>query len=125
MRRNKRFKDQLYQRCVRFTIDVIRLTSSLKLGYEYYGILKQLINSASSIGANFAEGNGAVSRLEFIKFMNHSRKSALETLYWFDVIIKSNILRKQSSVKKAKILKKECDELTRIFSSIILTSKKK
>lgn len=97
---------------------------SRKLIKHVYKLTKQLINCVSSIGAKFAEGNGAVSKLEFVKFMNHSRKSGLEALYWFDVMIQSELLSKKESIRKAKNLKIECDELVRIFTKIILTSKK-
>ncbi|MDD3647957.1 MAG: four helix bundle protein [Candidatus Dojkabacteria bacterium] len=119
---NKEFKEQFYNRCVAFTVDVIKFTNSLDLCYDYSGILKQLVNCVSSIGANFTEGNGAVSKIEFIKFMNHSRKSGLEGIYWFDVLIGSSLIN-NNFIKKAKELKKECDELVRILSKIILTSK--
>lgn len=117
-----RFRDELYNRCLNLTIQVIRFTSSIKLNYELNGIKKQLVNCTSSIGANFTEGNGAVSKIEFIKFMNHSRKSNLEALYWFDVIIKSELLSEEE-ISKAKELKQECEELVKIFTKIILTSK--
>jgi four helix bundle protein len=121
---NNKFKQQLYNRCLDLTISVIKLTNEVKNDYQLTGIVRQLINCISSIGANLSEGNGSVSKLEFIKFMNISRKSGLEGLYWFDVFIKSKILS-NSGTEKASKLRKECDELVRIFTKIILTTKSK
>lgn len=122
--KNNEFKEKFYKRCINLTVKVIVLINSMKLDYEFSGISRQLINSISSIGANFTEGNGAVSKGEFIKFMNHARNSGLESIYWFDVFIESGLMKKRENRESIKKLKEECKELTKILGSIILTSKK-
>lgn len=77
--------------------------------------LKQIIRSATSIGANFEESTEAESNKDVIHKMSIVRKEAKETLYWLEIIESTfpalNI--------KTGILKTECLELIRIFASII------
>ena len=77
--------------------------------------LRQIIRSATSIGANFEESTEAESNKDVIHKMSIVRKETKETLYWLEIIESTfptlNI--------KTQGLKTECLELVRIFASII------
>lgn len=45
-------------------------------------ISKQLIRSGTSIGANIAEANGAISQADYSAKMSIAYKEGLETKYW-------------------------------------------
>lgn len=53
-------------------------------------IADQLLRSASSIGANYAEARNAVSKLDFRNKVHISKKEAAETRFWIDPCIELN-----------------------------------
>ena len=74
---------------------------------------KQLLRSATSIGANYREANRGVSRADFTNKIGTVQKEAAETQYWLELLMESDI-EKQKSVS----LHKEASELLAIFTSI-------
>jgi four helix bundle protein len=77
-------------------------------------LLRQLIRSATSIGANYREANRGVSRADFANKIGTVQKEAAETQYWLELLIESGLA--ESAV--AKELLKESSELLAIFASI-------
>lgn len=86
----------------------------------YEGVFSQLVNSASSIGANVLEGKAGSSKKDWIKYLNIALKSANETKYWLCLI------RDTMEVDLAKIrsLIEEADAISKIIASIIIKAKK-
>lgn len=82
-------------------------------------IIKQLIRSGTSIGANYFEADCAESRKDFIHKLSICKKEAKETKYWLRMIARAN----PEINHKAKILWKEAHELQLIFISIINKTK--
>jgi four helix bundle protein len=82
-----------------------------------------VIRSGTSIGANIAEAYGAVSKKDFINKFAIARKEAKETVYWLKLIERTNLLNNRSNVAPLNELLKEAEELTKILSSIMLSSK--
>lgn len=72
-----------------FAIAIIELYKMLVQHNEYV-ISKQLLRSATSIGANVEEANAAQSKKEFIAKMSIASKEARETRYWLRLLDKSN-----------------------------------
>lgn len=60
-----KMKNDLSQRLLNFTINVIKLLRKLPNDVEYKVIKFQLIKSASSTGANYEEAQGASSKADF------------------------------------------------------------
>jgi len=77
-----------------------------------------LLRSGTSIGANVFESQHAESKADFIHKMKIAIKEANETLYWLLVCEKSE------SYPTNIILKNLSEELLRIISKIISSSKK-
>ncbi len=111
----------LKERAIQFTIDVLTIIRKLPKSAENDVFFKQIIRSASSIGANYSEAMYAHSRVEFIHSLNISRKEASETIYWLEVIKKAN----PSYVKQIDSLIEESTSLLKIFVSSIKTAKSK
>ena len=66
-----RFKDRgLIDRVFRFVVDVLRLLEKLPRKRRNMIIEDQLTKSSTSTGANLEEADGAISRREFVKFVN-------------------------------------------------------
>lgn len=74
-----------------------------------------------SIGANVIEARNSSTRTEFKRYYEIALKSGNETKYWLC------ILRDGFDVKDEEIdkLLKECDEVTKILASSIITLKAK
>ena len=82
-------------------------------------VAKQLLRSGTSIGANVFESQHAESRADFIHKMKIAIKEANETLYWL------LICERSESYPVDKELKLKVEELIRIISKILLSSKGK
>jgi four helix bundle protein len=82
-----------------------------------YIIAKQLLRSATSIGANIFEAQNAESKADFIHKMKVAAKEASETSYWLLLCERSETYKFDSK------LRIQLDEIIRILSKIISTSK--
>lgn len=96
-------------RCYRFLIDKKKETI----------LSKQILRSGTSIGANIREGLFAQSRKDFISKMNIALKEAGETDYWLEVIHSTAYL----TDTEYESMKKDNDELIKLLTSIIKTTK--
>lgn len=112
--------EELKNRLIDFTFDVLKLLRKLPKTTENIIFFKQLIRSASSIGANYSEAMFAHSRIEFIHCVNISRKEVSETIYWLEVLIRANPEFERDIEK----LLTEAREILKIFISSIKTAKK-
>lgn len=110
-------KYDLEDRTAKFGRGVILLAGSLKKDVVNIPLINQLVKSGTSIGANYMEANGASSKKDFRNKIYICKKEARETKYWLQMIGQSN----QQHRDKCRELWKECQELTLIFSKIILT----
>ncbi len=79
-----------------------------------YEISRQLIRSASSIGANYVEANEAFSRRDYLMRVKICRKEAKESQYWLKLTRPPNL----NCQTKMKLLT-ESNELTNIFGAIV------
>jgi four helix bundle protein len=82
-------------------------------------LITQLVRSATSVGANYFEANGAASKKDFFNKIYICKKEAKETMYWLRLIAHS--LEKQQ--EECQTLWKEPHELTLIFSKITSNTK--
>ena len=85
-------------------------------------ILKQLIRSGTSIGANTTEGRASSSKKDFINFHYHALKSARETKYWLHLLEESDT--HPSVSEEGRTLFKEVDEIGKILGKIVINSRK-
>ncbi|KKP89409.1 MAG: hypothetical protein US57_C0023G0002 [Candidatus Moranbacteria bacterium GW2011_GWC2_37_73] len=111
----------LEKRTTEFSEDMIVFLKTIKKDMINMPLISQLIRSATSIGANYFEANGACSQKDFKNKIAICKKEARETKYWLQLIAKSNPDEKEKCLK----FWKEAQELTLIFSKIIITIDKK
>ena len=104
----------LEQRTKRFALAVIRLCADLRRDRAADVIARQLLRSATSIGANYREANRGVSRADFANKIGTVQKEAAESQYWIELLLESGI----SSGADATTLHQEASELLAIFTSI-------
>ena len=80
---------------------------------------KQLLRSATSIGALVREAAHAQSKADFLNKMNVALKEANETLYWLILLNETNYLTKTEFTS----IHNDADELVKLLVSIVKTTK--
>jgi len=100
-----------------FSKRILQLCRRLPKIPECDGIRRQLSNAGTSIGANFEEADGALTKKDFINKTGIARKEAKETKYWLMAISDTYISKDEI---KADI--KESEEIISILSSILRNS---
>jgi four helix bundle protein len=116
---NDKNKYNLEERTARFGEEIIKLCRLIKLDIITEPIVKQLIRSSTSIGANYMEANGASSKKDFKNKIHICKKEAQETKHWLRMLATCCPNLKQ----QISILWKESQELTLIFNKITTTLK--
>src|SRR5881392_3211181 len=113
-------ENDLRERTKRFGLRVLRMFSRLPKTAEVQVLGRQVLRSGTSVGANYREAYRARSRAEFISKCGDSLRELEETAYWLELLVDAAVL----PAKKLAPLRKECDELTAIFVTILKRSKK-
>ena len=108
----------LEERTFQFAKRVYAFSREIPYSIQSQQILKQLIRSASSIGANYIEANESFSRKDFIYRIKICKKEAKETIYWL------RLLDQKESDEFEGVLK-EAKELRSIFGKIYQSSNRK
>ena len=75
-----------------FSLKTISLYKIL-IEQKEFVLSKQLLRSATSIGANVEEANAAQTKKDFISKMSIASKEARETRYWLHLLDKSQIVK--------------------------------
>lgn len=117
---NKKTFD-IHKRIYDFVIRVVNLTKSLPKTPQNERIIPQIIDSATSMGANDREADGALTKKDFIHCYTIVRKEGKETVYWLEVISDINPPFKP----RMKNIIQEGKEIVMIVSSIIQKTKKR
>lgn len=114
-------KYDLEERVSVFGEDVVDFAKTVSLNEITRPLIRQLIRSGTSIGANYMEANHASSKKDFRNKIKICAKEANETKHWLRMISKADVQHKGECQK----LWKEAHELTLIFSKIIRTTDSK
>jgi four helix bundle protein len=112
-------KYDLEDRCLKFAKGVIDFVNIAPNTLANIEIVKQLIRSAGSVGANYIEANGALGKKDFVMRARICRKEARESKFWLNLIT----IHGEALESKRQALIQESDELTKIFGAIIEKSK--
>jgi len=110
----------IYSRIDSFVLVVLYFTKTVPRTLEGIEIVKQLIRSVCSIGANANEADGTLTKKEFLHVFSIARREAKETKYWLVLLSKLN---PELSNTLEPIIK-ENQELILILSKIISSSRK-
>ena len=106
-------------RSYKFSLAVIGAVDALSKDMASQVIAKQVLRSATSIGANMVEAQASPTRKDFALFLHHSLKSANETRYWLNLLKDS----RKISTDKIEPLINECQELASILGASLVTTK--
>ena len=118
---NHKLSYDLEERTTKFGEQVIVLCQEIKQNVVTNPIIGQLVKSATSIGANYSEANGASSKKDFRNKIFICKKESQETKHWL------RMLGVYDSGLKEKIIPlwNEAQSLTMIFQKITNSLNKK
>ncbi|MCI0498657.1 MAG: four helix bundle protein [Planctomycetales bacterium] len=108
-------KSKVYQKAYAFSIRMVKLYQYLCEHKKEYVLSKQLLRCGTSIGANIAEANGAISEDDFSHKMPLSYKECLETKYWLSLLKDTGYLLK----KEYESLFADADEIAKMLFSVL------
>ena len=116
-----RMKDEtkpqdIRERTFNFAVEIIKFCGELPKNDVNRILIRQVIRSGTSIGANLEEAQGANTRPEFTNCTNIAKKEARETNYWLRLIAESN---NQLAKQKIERLIKESEEISKILTTIV------
>ncbi len=111
----------IQQKTYDFASRIIKAYKFLVSEQKEYVLSKQLLRSGTSIGANVEEALAASSTADFIHKLNIAAKEARETSYWLRLLHDNDFLPESAfeSIHAHNL------EITKILSSILLTTKEK
>ncbi len=112
----KAFKVRTKQLALR----VIRMVASLPRGKAGDVIGRQILRSATSVGANYRAACRAKSKAEMIAKLSIVEEEADETLYWLELLVESGLV----SESLLAPLTQETDEIIAMIVSSIKTLRK-
>ena len=113
-------KDELKDRTKEFGKRIIKMVNALPNNKAASVISYQIIRSATSVGANYRAACRSRSTAEFISKINVVMEEADETLYWLELLVETELMKK----KLLEDLLVEANELTAIFASTLKTIRK-
>jgi four helix bundle protein len=105
----------LEERTLRFAKDVIEFANTLPKTMANIEIMKQVIRSSGSVGANYIEANEALSKKDFTMRVKICRKEAKESKYWLRLI---EVKGEDAEMRRGSLIN-EATELMKIFGSIV------
>ena len=104
-----------------FAVRIIRFVAYLRDEKREFVISKQILRSATSIGANVRESWNAQSRSDFQHKLSVALKEADETAYWLELLFESDIIDKI----EYDSLNNDLKEIIAMLTSTIKTMKNK
>ena len=109
----------LLDKSLLFAARIVKLNKYLIKEKKETVISKQIIRSATSIGANANEAIYGQSKADFIAKLQISLKETAETEYWLRLLILSDYI----TDKEGNSLLDDCLEIKRILISTLKTAK--
>ena len=114
-------ENNLYKKSYAFAIRVVRSYQYLSDEKREFILSKQLLRSGTSIGANVAEANGAISKADFSAKLFISYKECLETKYWLSLLNDTDFIDQ----KLFQSMYDDADELAKILYTILSKTRKR
>lgn len=108
-----------YIKAYSFAIRIVKAYQYLCEEKKEYVLSKQLLKSGTSIGANIAEANGAISDADSSNKINIAYEECLETKYWLSLLKDTKYI----SEKSFESMHENADELDKILFTILKTTR--
>ncbi len=114
-------KNPIIDKSYIFSLAIVKLCFRIQKESNEYVLSRQLLKSATSIGANAEEAIGGYSKKDFSAKLSISYKEARETKYWLRLMRDTGLIES----READVLLEDCEEILKILFSIIRTSRKR
>ena len=101
----------------KFAVRIVNLYKFLRSDKKEFVLSKQILRAGTSIGANIAESECAISSKEFLSKIYIALKECAETVYWLDLLFDTEYITE----KEYKSLKDDCEELRKMLSATTKT----
>lgn len=105
----------LRERTAVFGEEVVTWCLGLKANHVSRPLISQLVRSATSVGANYAEASNSSSKKDYRNKVYIAKKEIQETLHWLKML-RPCFPENEAGIKN---FEREADELLRILQSII------
>lgn len=112
-------QDIKYTKAKAFALRIIKMCKFLRSNGTDYTMLKQVLRSGTSIGANIAEAQYAESLADFIHKLNIAQKECNETRYWIELLFESGEINESMFDS----LYDDCAEILKLLTSVIVKNK--
>jgi four helix bundle protein len=112
-------REELKARTKAFAVRVVKMTAALPRRRAADIVARQLIRSATAVGANYRAACRARSHREFTARIGVVEEEADESLYWLEILVETGLMAEA----RLKDLIREADELTAIFTSTSHTAR--
>ena len=100
-----------------FAVRIVKLCKYLQAEQKEYVLTRQLLRSGTSIGANLAEAECAISRKDFLAKVYIALKECAETKYWLELLNETGYL----TSNQFQSIYSDCEELRKMLSSTTKT----
>ena len=104
-----------------FAIRIVKLFAFLRKEKKDFILSKQILRSGTSIGANLAEAEFAVSEKDFLSKNYIALKECAETIYWLELMYQTDTLTKE----QFDSIHQDCLELLRLLPATTKTMTRK
>lgn len=115
--------DLLKDRTKQFALQVIRLCRELPRSQESSIITRQLLRSATSVGANYRAVCRARFTADFVSKLGIVLEEADDTLFWIELLVESGATHPDTHPEKIASVRREANELVSIFVASLRTAK--
>ncbi len=112
-------KSIAFDKSYAFAIRIVKCCQYLQTEKKEYILSKQLLRCGTSIGANLAEADGAISNADFSAKVSISYKECQETKYWLNLLKDTNYITKQDF----ESINIDTEEISKILFSILKTTR--
>ncbi len=111
-----KFKKRIYT----LVLKILKSLEKLPKDNVTYKLSDQLIRSSTSVIANYVEGQSAISKKEFISFLQIALKSANESKLWLAMLKDMEKMKSNES----EALLDEMNEISKVLTQSLITLKK-
>jgi len=101
----------------KFAVRVVNLYKFLRSDKKEFVLSKQILRAGTSIGANIAESECAISTKDFLSKIYIALKECAETIYWLDLLHETDYINEKEYLS----LKADCDEIRKMLSATTKT----
>lgn len=116
---NFEFGEKLKKRTKAFAVQIIKFYQNLPRTDEARVLGRQILRSGTSVAANYRAVCRAKSDADFVSKLGTVVEETDETLLWLELLEEAEIIPSVA----VKFLRKESDELLRIFSRSLSTAR--